>query len=81
MATDTQTQYIGESAAMKDHDHDLVHELSKRLDAYWRYDQCIANASRDGEKQEFWRQLKKQDNENIRKLRQLIKREIENDCF
>ncbi len=41
---------IGETAAMKDHDRDLVHELSKRLDCLWRCDQYNADADGDEER-------------------------------
>ena len=45
MSVETQsTEHIGETAGAKNHDHDLVHDLSRRLDAVWRYDQYIANA-------------------------------------
>ena len=64
-----------------DHDHDLVHELSKRLDALWRYDQRIANASGHTGLQTFWRDLKRQDQKNIERLKQLIREEIEKNCF
>ena len=35
---------IGESKAVANHDHDMIHELGKRIDAVWRFDQSIANA-------------------------------------
>ena len=35
---------IGKTKAIRDHDHDMIHDLSKRLDAVWRYDQYIENA-------------------------------------
>ena len=35
---------IGESRGMSNHSHDLIHELSIRLDSQWRYDQFIENA-------------------------------------
>ena len=38
------TEHYGETQVIKDHDHDMIHELSKRLDGVWRYDQYIANA-------------------------------------
>ncbi len=39
-----EVEHLGESRGAKDHDHDLVHDLSRRLDALWRYDQYVANA-------------------------------------
>ena len=41
-----EVEHLGESQGVKDHDHDMVHDLSRRLDALWRYDQYIANAER-----------------------------------
>jgi hypothetical protein len=35
---------IGESRGMSNHSHDLIHELSIRLDSQWRYNQFIENA-------------------------------------
>ena len=40
----TKVEHVGETCGCADHVHDLVHDLSKRLDALWRYDQYIANA-------------------------------------
>ena len=74
-------EHIGETQGMHDHDHDLVHVLSKRLDALWRYDQYIANAEGNKELQDFWRDLKKQDQANIKRLKELIAAEIEQGCF
>ena len=28
---------VGKTKAIRDHDHDMIHDLSKRLDAVWRY--------------------------------------------
>ena len=58
LAAEKGFQHIGESRGCADHDHDLVHELSKRLDALWRYDQYIANAEGHAFLEEFWRDLK-----------------------
>ena len=44
LAAEKEFEHIGETCGCKDHDHDLIHDLSKRLDALWRYDQYIANA-------------------------------------
>ena len=81
LAAEKQLEHIGESSGCADHDHDLVHELSKRLDAIWRYDQCIANAESKPDIQNFWRDLKKQERKNIDQLKQLIAGEIEHGCF
>jgi hypothetical protein len=74
-------EHIGETPGMQDHDHDLIHVLNKRLDALWRYDQYIANADGRQGLQDFWREMKKQDQANVKRLKELIAAEIEQDCF
>lgn len=81
LAAEKEMEHIGESCGCADHDHDLVHELSKRLDALWRYDQYVANADGHAELQDFWREVKKQETKDITKLKDLIKQEIEQGCF
>lgn len=81
LAAEKELEHIGESSGCADHDHDLVHDLSKRLDALWRYDQYIANADGKPELQEMWRELKGQEIENIQRVKQMIAEEIRNDCF
>ena len=73
--------HIGESHGAEDHDHDLIHELSKRLDAVWRFDQYIANADGKPEVQEFWRQLKQEEGRTVDRLKQLIAEEVKANCF
>jgi hypothetical protein len=53
LAAENELEHLGESCGCKGHDHDLVHELSQRLDALWRYDQYIANAQGHAFLQEF----------------------------
>ena len=53
-------EHIGETQGMEHHDHDLVQDLNKRLDALWRYDQYIANAAGHPELQKMWRDFKQQ---------------------
>ena len=81
LASAKQIEHLGETCGCADHDHDLVHELSRRLDAPWRDDQRIANAAGHKGLQAFWRDLKRQDQKNIDRLKQLIREEIENSCF
>ena len=75
------TEHIGETAGAKNHDHDLVHELSRRLDALWRYDQYIANAEGSEPVQAFWNKVKTQERENVGELKTLIAEHIQKDCF
>lgn len=80
-ATDGQRDRIGESQGCADHDHDLVHELSRRLDSLWRCDQFIANAAGHPDLEGCWRDFKAQEMESIARLKALIRSEIERDCF
>ena len=82
MSAETQaTEHIGESAGAKNHDHDLVHDLSRRLDALWRYDQYIVNAEDIEPVKTFWKKVKEQERENIGELKALIAEHIKKDCF
>ncbi len=81
LTAEKQMEHLGETCGCADHDHDLIHELSKRLDAVWRYDQRVANAEGRDDLQEFWRDLKRQDLENIKRLKELIGGEIRKGCF
>jgi len=74
-------EHIGESRGAADHDHDMIHELSKRLDAYWRYDQYIANAELEPTLKGFWESLKEQEGENIARLKSMIAAHCEKGCF
>ena len=69
-----EVEHIGETSGAEDHDHDMIHELSRRLDSLWRYDQYISNASKFGDIQDFWKKLKDQEQENIKDLKKLIVR-------
>ena len=75
------TEHLGETAGAKNHDHDLVHELSRRLDALWRYDQYIANADGIKPVQTFWQKAKAQEQQAVADLKRLIAEHIQNDCF
>lgn len=81
MAAEKEMEQIGKSKGAANHDHDMVHELSKRLDALWRFDQYIANAEKDEQLQAFWHQLKEQEENNVRQLKQFIARHCAKDCF
>ena len=80
-AAEKQTEHIGETKAVANHDHDMIHELSKRIDAVWRYDQYIANAKNDQELSAFWNDVKRQDEENVRRLKELVKSHVKKNCF
>ena len=83
MATTTERpfEHLGETRGCENHDHDLVHELSRRLDCLWRYDQYIANSGGQADLQSFWRRVKAQEQENIQQLKKLVAQEIQSSCF
>jgi hypothetical protein len=81
LAAEKELEHIGESCGCADHDHDLIHDLSKRLDALWRYDQYIANAEGKPALQDLWRVLKRQEVSNIQRVKQMIAEEISQNCF
>ncbi len=73
--------HIGESQGCADHHHDLIHELSRRLDALWRYDQFIANAEDRPALQECWRDFKRQELESVTRIKSLMKEEMASGSF
>lgn len=81
LAAEKEYAHIGETRGCTDHDHDLVHELSKRLDALWRYDQYIANAHGKPAIQSMWRDFKAQCQQEVQRLKQAITEEVNKDCF
>ena len=74
-------EHLGQSQGIQNHDHDMVHELSRRLDALWRYDQYIVNAKDHKDIQNFWKKIKKQEQKNIEELKQLLTEHIKTACF
>lgn len=81
LAAEKELVHIGETSGLADHDHDLVHDLSRRIDALWRYDQYIANAEWRVGIAQFWRDAKAQEQQAIQRLRGLIAEEVRNGCF
>jgi hypothetical protein len=81
LAAEKQVKHIGETKSVANHDHDMIHELSKRIDAVWRFDQYIANAEgKDEELKQFWTELKAQEQQNVGRLKQLVVRHVEKNC-
>lgn len=74
-------QQAGALEGARHYDHELVHELSKRLDTLWRYGECLANAEGDPEMQKTWRELKLQEQVKINELKHLITSCIEKGEF
>ena len=81
LSAEQEMQHLGETCGCADHDHDLIHELSRRLDMLWRYDQYLSNADWREEIRQFWNEMKSQEQENIRRLKRLLAEEIQNGCF
>lgn len=81
MVAERELEPIGETRGIENHDHDLVAELSRRLDALWRYDQYFANAGKNSDLQKLWQDLKHQDQENVKRLKKIIAHHVEVDCF
>jgi hypothetical protein len=81
MAAEKQHEKIGETHCLEDHDYDLVQELARRLKFIWHVDQYIANAEKDSKLQNLWRDLKRQETDNIKRLRQQVAEEVKKNCF
>ncbi len=79
--SETDYQFIGKTQGCENHDHDLIHDLSRRLDGVWRYDQYIENADGHESLQKFWRTVKAQELENINQLKKLLAEHVQRDCF
>lgn len=80
-AAEKEYAHIGKTSGCQDHDHDLVHELSKKLDALWRYDQYIANAEGNPALQTLWRDFKRRCAQEVLRLKQAIADEVHKGCF
>lgn len=81
MVAEREMEQIGKSKGVENHDHDMIHELSKRLDSLWRFDQYIANAQDDEQLQAFWQHLKEQEQDNVRQLKQFVAKHCKANCF
>lgn len=81
LAAEKEYAHVGETQGAADHDHDMVHDLSKRLDALWRYDQYIANAKERPDLEMYWKDMRIQETKNVKRLKELLKDEIEKRCF
>jgi hypothetical protein len=81
LISEREMQHLGETSGCADHDHDLIHELSRRLDSLWRYDQYAANAEWREKLVQFWNDMKAQEQQDIIRLKSLIAEEVRNECF
>lgn len=81
LAAEQELEHLGETQGCADHDHDVIHELSRRLDSLWRYDQYIANAGWRDNLRAFWEEMKAQEMDNVQRLKGLLAEEVKNGCF
>ena len=81
LTAEKQLEEIGKSCGCDHHDYDLIHELSARLGFLWRCDQYIANASGNASLQNLWRDIKRQEQQNIEKIKKHVAEEIDKGCF
>jgi hypothetical protein len=81
MAAEKQIEKIGTTKGCEDHDYDLIRELSRRLGFLWHCDQYIANADGNTQLQSLWRDLKKNEQDCVKRLRQQIADEVSKGCF
>ena len=58
------------------HDHHLIQEYSRRLDAIWRYEQYIEDVKLSDQVKQFWIEMKWVEQQNIKRLKQLLKDEF-----
>ncbi len=72
---------VGSTKAIRDHDHDMIHDLSQRLDAVWRYDQFIENADKFPDLKAFWQESKENEVKTIERLKGLIREHVRKDNF
>lgn len=66
--------HLGETGSRAD--YDLIHELSRRIDALSRYDQYIANAKDRDAVKHFWCNIKSQEQQNVQLLKELLAEEM-----
>jgi hypothetical protein len=67
---------------LKNHNHDLVHALSEKNDAVWRYEnEYLKNAAGCQRCSEMWRQMQNDDNKHIEMLTSEIRHHIEEKRF
>ncbi len=78
---DKELKPTGELQQTANRDHDLVNELSERLDTLCEYAERVANSDDHPEMQETWRELEQREQENIHRLKGEIIDRIEQGVF
>lgn len=77
MTAEKNCEQPGVGPGIEAHEHDLIHDLGRRLGCLWAYDRCVANADGRPALQEFWRSAKLREQRNIDRLKQLIKQYVQ----
>lgn len=77
LAAEKQMEHIGETCPCQDSIHDLTQVFTNRTNSVWRYDQYIANAEGNRELQDFWRELKKQDQRSCDRMKELLAEQLQ----
>jgi len=66
---------------LKNHNHDLVQQLSETSDSIWRMDMYLKSAEGCGSCVKIWKQLKKDYEKHIELLREEIGRHVKEGRF
>lgn len=66
---------------MKNHNHDLAHQLSEDLDSLWRYEGYLKNAQGCGACVGMWEKFRSMDEEKVQLLRDEIVRHVNEGRF
>jgi GR25 family glycosyltransferase involved in LPS biosynthesis len=67
---------------LKNHNHDLVHSLSEKLDAVWRYQrEYLKNAKGCSSCIKIWKKLMTDDEKHVKILKEEISRHIKRNRF
>lgn len=66
---------------LKDHNHDLVKQLSEDSSSLYRYDEYAKNAEGCEHCQALWRKLKEMDEERVKMLTEEINRHAKENRF
>ncbi len=69
---------------LKDCNHDLIHSLSEKSDAVWRYErEYLKNAEKEGCDKcvELWKKILEDDNKHLEMIQKEIERHIEEKKF
>jgi hypothetical protein len=77
--TDADAEYLADAGFLPARVMDLIRERNRRLVTMPPYDRFIANAAGDLTLQAFWRDLKRQDEEDLQRLEYHFKTETRSD--